>query len=437
MYRYTNNIFSLVIAFGISFFVPPVFTANAQTVNDHKYNVLFLGNSYTYVNNLPLVTASAAASVGDSLVYDSNTIGGYTLEQHSQDATSLSKIAVGNWDYVVLQEQSQLPSFPIEQVDTQVFPYAKILDSTIHHDNSCGRTMFYMTWGREYGDTSNCPTWPPVCTYQGMDSMLYLRYMMMADSNNAVVSPVGAVRRYIIDNYPSIQLYQADQSHPTPAGTYAAACCFYTAIFKRDPTLITYNFSLADTDAAHIRTAAKVIVYDSLLKWHIGQYSPVASASYSVTGTQVTFANTSTNATTYTWSFGDGQTSTLSGPVHNYGGMGIYTVTMVAINCGKSDTAFMTVNLFPAGIVGQFTAADNFVVFPNPAYGSLYISSPVFSGQSYEIHISNLLGQMVFAATSNLSRNQEIDISGLSKGLYLISVMERGQVLFRSKFLKN
>ena len=74
MYRYTNNIFSLVIAFGISFFVPPVFTANAQTVNDHKYNVLFLGNSYTYVNNLPLVTASAAASVGDSLVYDSNTM---------------------------------------------------------------------------------------------------------------------------------------------------------------------------------------------------------------------------------------------------------------------------------------------------------------------------------------------------------------------------
>ncbi|MFM9004523.1 MAG: hypothetical protein ACKOSR_03320, partial [Flavobacteriales bacterium] len=77
--------------------------------------VLFLGNSYTSVNNLPAMTQACALSAGDSLIIDSNTPGGYTFEGHSTNAISLQKIALGNWDFVVLQEQSQRPSFPIEQ----------------------------------------------------------------------------------------------------------------------------------------------------------------------------------------------------------------------------------------------------------------------------------------------------------------------------------
>ena len=184
---------------------------------------LFLGNSYTYVNNLPQMVADVASSTGDSLIFDSNTPGGYTLEGHSTNATSLAKIAMGNWDYVVLQEQSQRPSFPINQVITDVFPYARFLDSVINAQNICAETAFYMTWGRKNGDASNCAVWPPVCTYSGMDSLLRLRYMMMADSNDAIVSPVGAVWNFIRQNYPLIELYQADESHPSVAGSYAAA----------------------------------------------------------------------------------------------------------------------------------------------------------------------------------------------------------------------
>ena len=50
-----------------------------------------------------------------------------------------------------------------------------------------------MTWGRENGDQSNCQSWPPVCTYEGMDDLLRERYMIMANDNNALVAPVGAV----------------------------------------------------------------------------------------------------------------------------------------------------------------------------------------------------------------------------------------------------
>ena len=102
----------------------------AQNLNK---KVLFLGNSYTGVNNLPQMIANVALSVGDSLIFDSNTPGGYTLQGHSTNTTSLSKIAVGDWDFVVLQEQSQLPSFPDGQVQSSVFPFARALDLSLIH----------------------------------------------------------------------------------------------------------------------------------------------------------------------------------------------------------------------------------------------------------------------------------------------------------------
>jgi hypothetical protein len=167
---------------------------------------LFLGNSYTGYNNLAQLTATLALSAGDSLISTALTPGGYTLEGHSTNSNTLNAISNGSWDFVVLQEQSQRPSFPATQVTQEVFPYARALDSLINQHNSCAETVFYMTWGRKNGDASNCAFWPPVCTYEGMDSLLNLRYRQMANDNDAIVSPVGAVWHYIRDTYPNIEL---------------------------------------------------------------------------------------------------------------------------------------------------------------------------------------------------------------------------------------
>lgn len=93
---------------------------------------LFLGNSYTGLNNVPLITAGIAHSMGDSLYFDMSSPGGYTLQAHSTSNSSLNKIKQGGWDFVVLQEQSQLPSYPIDTVQLQVYPFARFLDSMIN-----------------------------------------------------------------------------------------------------------------------------------------------------------------------------------------------------------------------------------------------------------------------------------------------------------------
>ena len=230
---------------------------------------LFLGNSYTGVNNLPQMVAGIAQSRGDVLTFQSYVPGGYTLQLHLANNFSTSTIKGGSWDYMVLQEQSQLPSF--EEYDESA---ADSLSSMNSKYNPCSRTIFYMTWGRKNGDASNCAAWPPVCTYQGMDSLLNIRYMEMATHNKAEVSPVGVVWKWIRQNDPGIELYWPDESHPSVAGSYIAACCFYTMMFKKDPVPSTYIANLTPADAATIRQAVKTLVFDHLSSWDFTDTEP-------------------------------------------------------------------------------------------------------------------------------------------------------------------
>lgn len=402
-----------------------------------KKSALFLGNSYTYVNNLPQMIADVAASVGDTLLFDSNTPGGYTFQGHSTNTTSLGKIMLGNWDFVMLQEQSQLPSFPINQVLTDVFPYAHILDNIINVYNPCVETMFYMTWGRKNGDASNCSFWPPVCTYEGMDSLLDLRYKMMADSNNAVVSPVGAVWKNIRQNYPNIELYQSDESHPSLAGSYAAACCFYASIFRKNPLLITNDYTLPATDAANIRTAVKTVVYDSLASWHIGEFDPSAQFSFvASTGNLVTFNNLSTNATSYSWNFGDGTTATSTNPTHTYAMSGNYTVSLIAYYCNYSDTITQVIYVTGTTEINDSYHIENSIqLYPNPFTTETTIS---YNGNVFKnatLTLFNTYGQTIKQLEHLNGPAIILQRENLPCGLYFFRLSEETKIFKAGKLV--
>lgn len=234
-------------------------------------SVLFVGNSYSSFNNLPNLISSIASIMGDVLIVDGSLIGGATLQNHSENNNTTNLIINGNWDFVVLQEQSQYPSFPLWQVEQDVFPYASQLSELVSEFNECANTVFFMTWGRENGDQSNCQSWPPVCTYEGMDDLLRERYMIMANDNNALVSPVGAVWRSLRDAGYDLDLYSSDGSHPSLTGSYVSAVCFYTTLFQKNPLDIPWvdDFGISEYNDMLIKETVKQVVYDNLYEWNI------------------------------------------------------------------------------------------------------------------------------------------------------------------------
>jgi hypothetical protein len=223
--------------------------------------VLFIGNSYTYVNDLPSVFTQLACS-GQHLVETGLLApGGWTLADHLNDSSTQTELEAQKWDYVVLQEQSIVPA--LEQTRTQyMYPAARILVKWIRENGE--EPMFFMTWGHrdgvpEYGLNG----------YETMQQQLTIGYLTIADELDAPVAPVGSAWEQVRQQDPEINLWQDDGSHPTESGTYLAACVFYAAIFHESPEGLTYTAQIpVDTAEALQSIAASVVLNDSA-KWNL------------------------------------------------------------------------------------------------------------------------------------------------------------------------
>jgi prepilin-type N-terminal cleavage/methylation domain-containing protein len=202
------------------------------------FRVLFIGNSYTLANDLPNLIATLARAAGDApaFTYDSQLVGGATLQQHWNDGIALGKIRQGNWDFVVLQEQSQTPLFNEDAFDQ----YATLFDAEIKKQGAI--TLFFMTWARQ--------------SLPQTQAGLTRAYTNIAQKLHGEVAPVGSAWRNSLTSKPTLVLHDSDGSHPNPAGSYLAACVFYGHIYGKSPSGLPPQLTVSPTDAAWLQGIA-------------------------------------------------------------------------------------------------------------------------------------------------------------------------------------
>jgi hypothetical protein len=386
------------------------------------YQTLFLGNSYTGVNDLPSIVQSLTLAGGDTLIKDVNSPGGYTFQGHSTNSTSLAMINARQWDFVVLQEQSQIPSFPQSQVQQDCYPYAAILNDSIKENDSCTVTVFYMTWGRKFGDASNCGFWPPVCTYAGMQAELRMSYLNLANQNDALVAPCGSAWWEAIKRDSLLELYQPDQSHPSYAGSYLNGCVFYATMYRRSPIGLNFFGGLDTTTARFLQQVAHDVVFDSLTLWRVGLDDAHADWTWVSDFSGVTnFMNMSDNATHYHWDFGDGSSDTVMSPIHNYMANGLYAVTLIVSNGCTSDTLTDSIEIILVNRTDP--AAANIAISPNPSKGIVMLEGAWENAESLRLNVYDLNGREVHAEqidTPNGKVATRLDLQALSKGMYWV-----------------
>ena len=383
--------------------------------------VLFIGNSYTYTNNMPGILDSIAKAMGDTLIWDMSATGGYTFEMQTTFPTTISKIFSNQWDVVVLQEQSELPSFPPDQVDTQVYPYATRLDSMIHANDTCTQTMFLMTWGHANGDPLNCPGYPTICTYDGMQERLRESYLQMGITNHACVAPVGSAFKIMMDSAYTPWLYMSDSDHPVVPGSYLAASVLYASIFHKTDLNCAYTAGIPSASAANLQRIATKVVFDSFAQWQQNGHYPYAGFTHSTSGATATFTSISPVPTQYSWSFGDGSTSTAANPTHTYTATGTYTVTnTVHTNCFSetlTDTVQVTVHNTAVAATGNVI---NHISVLQEGAGQVVIVLPATGTELLELYNTN--GSIVKRYTSPANRLEE----KLTPGFYFYKWYSQG-----------
>ncbi len=210
--------------------------------------VLFIGNSFTYVNDLPGMFAKLAEAGGRRAEVDMAAPGGWTLAQHANSADSLGKIKSSKWNFVVLQEQSTIPAFG--QIRRQeMYPAVRILIQNIRKAGAS--PLLFVTWARRDG-------WPEqgYRNYADMQVEIERGYAGVAQELNVPVAPVGNAWLDATRLSPPVELWQADGSHPSEPGTYLAAAVFYAVIFGQSPVGLTYIAQLPPGTALSLQTIA-------------------------------------------------------------------------------------------------------------------------------------------------------------------------------------
>lgn len=318
--------FSLVF----TLFLGLPFTSNAQA---QKTNVLFIGNSYTHMNNMPKIFENLARSKGKDVYADSIAVSGSTLKLHAGRPSTYAKLKKRKWDIIVVQGFSRELAHDSATIAKETIPYIQqILDSAFQ-TSPCASVYFYMTWGYKEGYIED----PALDSFEKMRDRIAAGYNQLQKHFNYPIVPVGMAWSQLRQEHPEINLYVGDNQHPTVAGSFLIANCFYTAFFKKTATGGTAPKSLDSTAISPIVTVASSYVLANYNYYHLNQVqhpapeiSPFLSFKMSETWTVVTISNKSKNCNSYLWDFGDGTTSKQAQPKHYYKNPGTYTVTLTA-----------------------------------------------------------------------------------------------------------
>jgi hypothetical protein len=179
--------------------------------------ILFIGNSFTSRNQLPrlVVDLAAAAEPPLQVVAESIVAGGASLRRHWNAGIAQKALAAGEWDYVVLQEQSTLPI----KNPKRYHENARLFAAEIAEHGA--KTLLYLTWSRQQVPQTQ--------------TQLTSAVEAIGAEVGARVVPVGSVWHSVLQDDPRVTLYADDGSHPSAAGSYLAACTFLVSLFDQPP----------------------------------------------------------------------------------------------------------------------------------------------------------------------------------------------------------
>lgn len=177
-------------------------------------DVLFVGNSLTFENDMPGILKALLDSAGLESRIESFAPGGWGLQDHWEAGRSRELIADGGWDVVILQQgPSATEGRPSLLEYTPRFAgEARAVGAEIG---------LYMVW----------PAEARLFDFQGVSDS----YRMAAESVGGLLFPVGEAWRAVWRRDPDFDLYGADRFHPSPAASYLAALVFFEQLTGRSP----------------------------------------------------------------------------------------------------------------------------------------------------------------------------------------------------------
>lgn len=421
-------------------FILLIFSHKVIAQNDTT-QILFIGNSITYFNQMPQTFEAIANQKGNYTQVTMHAPGGTGFVHHANSSAVFNLIRQAKWDFIVLQpgsNESPGYSLPIQQT----LQRAKTLKDSIKHYNPCTQILYYEISYGVWGNSAN-----DLNTYNNTMQAIRTNLTYLADSTQCFFAPVGEAFRTAWNANTSNLLWGSyGDIHPNAKGSYIAACVFYASIFQETSLGTTVLNGLPLAEARQYQQLADTIVLHHKADWRINNYLHKTIFRFTQSEDTIHFQNQSINADSIFWRFGDGNTSLLANPIHFYASPNNYTVQLESFRNGckqnkqvivqitdsttttnPSDSSTVnptdsttTINPSDSSLLNINEMQLMSAIYPNPAQDFIFIPLKNANQKNYSFRVYSLLGKQLLQSQANF-----IDVSHLAKGIYFLKINEK------------
>jgi hypothetical protein len=209
-------------------------------VSSGKEEILFIGNSHTYYNQ-GISGHLLKFRNNDNLEFEpliqEAAQGGYSLQDHLNDPSTIAKVKGRAWDFIILQENTSVAAETLQSTTDAMIAFSDLVSQ---NDT---KILLFMTW--PYKDNPE------------MLSGIKNTYQAGASAIKGTIVTIGEEWMAIDTNDEvEVNLYDADGIHPSREGTFFASAKFYKAIYKKPPSDNPYQAALGDVVANYLKTKA-------------------------------------------------------------------------------------------------------------------------------------------------------------------------------------
>jgi len=395
-----------VAASGANFTHPKFFNLSAPAVADATIE---------YCQGDAAIALSASPSAGNSLYWYTQSAGGVG----TTTAPIPSTVAPGTYNFFVSEYNAAGDESPRTEITVTVNAVPSTPAITADGPTSfCTGGSVVLTSSAGSGNV-----WSTAATTQAITvSSTGVYNVTVTDGNGC--SSTSANITVDVSNAPV----------PTITASATTACSGETVTLTSSPA-DSYTWSSGETTQSITVTAdatVTVLTTNADACDGVGTSAPItidfnttptAAGSFTTNGNVVTFSNTSSDATSYSWDFGDFTNSSAPAPTHAYAANGAYTVTLTAINGGCTDTE--TFEVIIAVSLEELGTVTDVKLYPNPTTTDAVLSFEGNMSETADVLIINAMGQTFhhFAFEIKNGMNQmNIEANGLPVGIYTILV---------------
>lgn len=229
--------------------------------------MLFIGNSYTYYHTYPAIFKEIAWYEGHYADCNIFISGGYTMKAHLANPHSMEQVDKGGYDYVMLQDQSILPTLNGTADDAGSAEQMVKMVNRVRESSPEAKVLLEITWGRKFGSNNfgkyeqYIEKYPHFySSYDAMQQRLIDVMTAEAEQNSALLNPVGLAWQFVMHERPDINLYHTDNHHQSYAGSYLAAAVAYLTIYQQPFGNAPANGKLSPEIASYLRSVAERVV---------------------------------------------------------------------------------------------------------------------------------------------------------------------------------